>query len=137
MARAILGAVLIAALASTTGAVGTSVPAAAKNNNNTGAISGLPGMIAECWRLLAPGGVMVHVDVPIQPGYIGLADQALNHWQVRHNNEPSWQVWADADIPRYLRDAGFVQDDSFAGTEGEGPAGTWYVYGGRKPADAA
>ena len=41
MARAILGAVLIAALASTTGAVGTSVPAAAKNNN-TGAIVGRP-----------------------------------------------------------------------------------------------
>ncbi len=42
MARAILGAVLIAALASTTGAVGTSVPAAAKDN--TGAIVG--GLIA-------------------------------------------------------------------------------------------
>ena len=42
MARAVLGAVLIAALASTSGAVGTSVPAAAKDN--TGAIVG--GLIA-------------------------------------------------------------------------------------------
>lgn len=43
MARAIVGAVLIAALASTAGAVGTSVPAAAKSNN-TGAVVG--GLIA-------------------------------------------------------------------------------------------
>jgi hypothetical protein len=42
MARGILGAVLIAALASTTGAVGMSVPAAAKDN--TGAVVG--GLIA-------------------------------------------------------------------------------------------
>ena len=42
MARAILGAVLIAALVSTTGAVGVSAPAAAKDN--TGAIVG--GLIA-------------------------------------------------------------------------------------------
>ena len=42
MARAILGAVLIAALASTSGAVGGSAPAAAKDN--TGAIVG--GLIA-------------------------------------------------------------------------------------------
>ena len=42
MAKAILGAVLIAALASTTGAVGVSVPAAAKDN--TGAVVG--GLIA-------------------------------------------------------------------------------------------
>jgi hypothetical protein len=57
MARAILGAVLIAALASATGAVGTSVPAAAKNNN-TGAVVG--GLIAGAVIGAAVAGAASH-----------------------------------------------------------------------------
>ncbi len=93
----------------------------------------LPAMIAECWRLLSPGGAAVHLDVPIQPGHLGLVDQVLNEWQVRHNNEPSWQIWAEADIPRYLREAGFPEDTLFHGPVSQGERDVWFAYGGRKP----
>ncbi|WP_164857266.1 class I SAM-dependent methyltransferase [Sphingomonas crocodyli] len=98
---------------------------------------GLPAMIAECWRLLRPGGIAVHIDVPIQPGQIGLVDQVLNDWQVQHNNERSWRLWAEADVPGYLEEAGFPVNTSFAGPVAQGAKDVWYVYGGRKPEKAA
>lgn len=94
---------------------------------------GIPEMIAECWRLLRPGGVAVHLDVPIQPGTIGLVDQVLNDWQVQHNNERSWQIWAEADVPAYLRNAGFPEETRFHGPVSQGGRDVWYAYGGRKP----
>lgn len=97
----------------------------------------LPAMIAECWRLLAPGGVAVHLDVPIQPGYLGLVDQVLNDWQVQHNNERSWRLWADADVPAFLRTAGFPDDASFAEHVNQGERDIWFAYGGRKPERSA
>lgn len=94
---------------------------------------GLPAMVAECWRLLRPGGVAVHLDVPIQPGHIGLVDQVINDWQVQHNNERSWQLWAEADVPTYLREAGFPEEARFHGPISQGGRDVWFVYGGRKP----
>lgn len=95
--------------------------------------AGLPAMLSECWRLLRPGGVAVHIDVPTQRAHLPLVDQVLNDWQVQHNNEPSWRMWAEADVPRLLSLAGFAASDSFAGPLGQGSKDVWYVYGGRKP----
>jgi SAM-dependent methyltransferase len=93
---------------------------------------GLPKMIAESYRVLAPGGIALHVDVPSQPGYSKLFDQVLNDWQVRFNGEPFWMGWADADIRGHLRKAGFRGADMVAEHAGRAEGGTWFCHGGRK-----
>ncbi|MGB1877006.1 MAG: class I SAM-dependent methyltransferase [Rhodospirillaceae bacterium] len=91
--------------------------------------------IAEIWRVLAPGGISFHMDVTNQPGYQGLVDQVLNDWQIRHNGEPFWMGWADADLPALMTAAGYPADCQFTGyrkrTQG---AGDWFVHGAQKPA---
>ena len=90
--------------------------------------------IAEIWRVLKPGGISYHMDVPNQPGYQGLVDQVLNDWQVRHNGEPFWMGWADSDLSALMTEAGYPEDAKFCGyrarTQG---AGDWFVHGARKP----
>ena len=84
-------------------------------------------MLAESRRVLRPGGVAVHQDVPIR-GSRSLFERYLFAWETRYNNEPFWQVFADADVMRLLQDAGFAPD-SIAETELpklDGP-GAWYV----------
>ena len=91
--------------------------------------------IAEIWRVLKPGGISFHMDVPNQPGYQGLVDQVLNDWQIRHNGEPFWMGWAEADLPGLMTAAGYPEDCQFSGyrkrTQG---VGDWFVHGAQKPA---
>jgi ubiquinone/menaquinone biosynthesis C-methylase UbiE len=95
----------------------------------------LPAMIAEAWRVLKPGGVMFHMDVPTQPGTIGLCDQVLNEYQVRHNGEPFWMGWADADVRRLMDEAGVPSECQFTDYVTPPERGSpWFCYGARKPA---
>jgi SAM-dependent methyltransferase len=84
-------------------------------------------LCAESRRLLRPGGIAIHQDVPIR-GKRTLFERYLFDWETRYNNEPFWQVFADADVPRLLAQAGFAPE---AVTETQvrrvdGP-GTWYL----------
>lgn len=84
-------------------------------------------MLAESHRLLRPGGLAVHQDVPIR-GYRTPFERYLFAWETRYNNEPFWQVFADADVTQLLRAAGFAAH-SIIETELpklDGP-GAWYV----------
>ena len=67
----------------------------------------LPQIMAEAYRLLAPGGVFLNLDVPYQPAVTPLIRQITNHWQVRHNGEPFWTGFATMDLKEKLIDAGF------------------------------
>jgi SAM-dependent methyltransferase len=84
-------------------------------------------LFAESRRLLRPGGIAIHQDVPIR-GERTLFERYLFDWETRYNNEPFWQVFAEADVPRLLAQAGFAPE---AVTETQvrrvdGP-GTWYL----------
>ena len=84
-------------------------------------------LFAESRRLLRPGGIAVHQDVPIR-GKKTLFERFMFDWETRYNNEPFWQIFADANVPRLLAQAGFAPQ---AITETEvrrvdGP-GTWYI----------
>jgi ubiquinone/menaquinone biosynthesis C-methylase UbiE len=94
--------------------------------------AGLPKMIAECYRVLAPGGIALHVDVPSQPENSKLFDQVLNDWQVRYNGEPFWMGWADADVRGHMREAGFADADMIAEAIRRDDGGAWFCHGGRK-----
>ncbi len=94
----------------------------------------LPRVIAECWRVLKPGGVVLHMDVPTQVSILGLADQVMNDWQVRHNGEHFWTGWAEADVRALMRASGYPESAIIAEhvrRNETGPA--WFVHGARKP----
>jgi ubiquinone/menaquinone biosynthesis C-methylase UbiE len=89
-------------------------------------------ILKECWRLLKPGGLMLHLDVPYHAHRLPLVKQVTNDWQVRHNGEPFWSGFVDLDMKAELAKAGFPEDQSFADYESAGPA-TYFFFGGRKP----
>ena len=70
----------------------------------------MPRIMRECRRLLAPGGVCIHQDVPTQRGRFDAFGQFLSEWQKDNNDEPYWIDYADADLPAMLVDAGFDGD---------------------------
>ena len=71
----------------------------------------MPAIAAECHRLLAPGGVCIHQDVPIQTDRLDAFMRFLSSWQKDHNDEPFWEDFATADLPSMLVDAGFLQSN--------------------------
>ncbi len=89
-------------------------------------------ILSECWRLIRPGGLVLHLDVPYQPDRMPLIKQVTNHWQVRHNGEPFWSGFAGLDMKQEAIAAGFDPAHAFAIYEAAGPA-TFYFFGGRKP----
>ncbi|MEM6585106.1 MAG: class I SAM-dependent methyltransferase, partial [Pseudomonadota bacterium] len=88
-------------------------------------------IMKECHRLLKPGGLALHLDVPYQPSQIPLIKQVTNNWQVRHNGEPFWSGFADLDMKEVAISAGFDADSAFATYEAVGPA-AYHFFGGRK-----
>jgi SAM-dependent methyltransferase len=98
-------------------------------------LKALPRVIAECYRVVKPGGVVLHMDVSTQVSFLGLADQVMNDWQVRHNGEHFWTGWAEADVRALMLDAGYPESGiiaEHAQRNETGPA--WFVHGARKPA---
>ena len=96
----------------------------------------LPRVLAECWRVLRPGGVAIHMDVPTQIARLPLADQVMNDWQVRHNGEHFWTGWAEADVRTIMLELGYPEENLFAEHVQRSPSGpVWFVHGVRKPND--
>lgn len=90
-------------------------------------------ILKECWRLVRPGGLVLHLDVPYHYHRLPLTRQVTNHWQVRYNGEPFWSGFTALDMKQELIEAGFDPETAFADYEQAGPA-TYFVFGGRKPA---
>lgn len=109
-------------------------------------------VLRECHRLLAPGGVMVHMELPDEASMSDYGNFFWN-WDTRNNNEPWYTAYREQDPLALCAEAGFAADDCFKqlipdlrgfGTEryaqflrGELPApphgaGGWFVFGARK-----
>lgn len=71
----------------------------------------MPAIARESFRLLRPGGVCLHQDVPIQEKTLDDFTRFLSQWQVSHNGEAFWMDFASADLPAMLIDTGFASDD--------------------------
>ena len=106
-------------------------------------------VMAECNRLLAPGGLMAHAETPPYEGMEPF-DAFMLDWDSTNNNEPFWRRSHELDLPKLTRDAGFDADKMFsvmapsayqiADAERSGTfqggdfggGGVWFIYGCEK-----
>lgn len=94
----------------------------------------LPRIFAEAHRLLRPGGVMLHIEVPIRRS--APFDQFLTNWDATNNNEPFWSTLAEMDLVAPAVAAGFAADSVFETVVPTcfAKAGDWLGIGARKAA---
>ena len=106
-------------------------------------------VMAECNRLLAPGGLMAHAETPPYEGMEPF-DAFMLDWDSTNNNEPFWRRSHELDLPKLTTDAGFDADKMFsvmapsayqiADAERSGTfqggdfggGGVWFIYGCEK-----
>ncbi len=69
-----------------------------------------PKIIKECHRLLKPGGVMIHGDLP-QLEEVDPYRQFIYTNETHYNNEPFWTKYRTLDLKRIAIDAGFLPDN--------------------------
>jgi ubiquinone/menaquinone biosynthesis C-methylase UbiE len=65
-----------------------------------------PAIIKECHRLLKPGGVMIHADLP-QLDEVDPYRQFIYTNETYYNNEPFWTKYRTMDLRKIATDAGF------------------------------
>jgi SAM-dependent methyltransferase len=74
------------------------------------------GLLRESLRLLRPGGVCVHQDVPLRfPGLSEFRKFEMS-WDTLNNNEPYWEAYANADLQPEFRAAGFAEECIYVGS---------------------
>ncbi len=107
----------------------------------------LKNIIRECYRLLKPGGLMVHAETPEFKG-MDLYDQFILDWDTYNNNEPFWGSLKEIDLKKLSEECGFnsslffkkiqtsaVQNEYATGRTklfqgGDfGGAGAWFLFG--------
>jgi 2-polyprenyl-3-methyl-5-hydroxy-6-metoxy-1,4-benzoquinol methylase len=113
--------------------------------------SALPRIIGEGVRVLAPGGLMLHLEQPEYTDAMPLYEQFIRDWDAFNNNEPFWSSMHALDIHEIMAEKGLPHDCQFVTGvtavvdetvfpkqgqgEGEdhGRAASWHAYGAWKP----
>ncbi len=106
-------------------------------------------IMAECHRLLRPGGLMLHGEVPQYAG-MDPYDAFILDWDTYNNNEPFWGPVHDMDLEKLAEGAGFSREkviqvlapSAFAAAEAKrthkfqggdfGGGGQWFAFGAWK-----
>ncbi|QLE41287.1 class I SAM-dependent methyltransferase [Nostoc sp. C052] len=78
-------------------------------------------VMQESYRLLAPGGMMIHVEAPLYR-HMDVYTQFIYDWETANNNEPFWSAARDLDLVSLVTKAGFAPDKVF---EKFVPNGAW------------
>jgi hypothetical protein len=110
----------------------------------------LPLILKQIYRVLAPDGLMLHLEQPQYKPGMPLFEQAMRDWDAFNNNEPFWSSMHEVDMHKALADAGFadaelfetsvravVDESIFPKTKTEGPedfgrAAVWEAFGAWK-----
>jgi SAM-dependent methyltransferase len=91
-------------------------------------------MMKESYRLLKPGGICLHQDVPLRYERLPEYDKFEWGWDELYNGEPFWSTYATNDCETLLRDAGFADEDLFVGFADQiDKTVKWFVACARKP----
>ncbi|WP_104901068.1 class I SAM-dependent methyltransferase [Nostoc sp. 'Peltigera membranacea cyanobiont' N6] len=78
-------------------------------------------VMQESYRLLAPGGMMLHLEAPLYR-HMDVYTQFIFDWETANNNEPFWSAVRDLDLVTLATEAGFTADKTF---EKFVPNGAW------------
>lgn len=70
----------------------------------------------ETRRLVAPGGIVMHVEQPQYTPEMPFFEQAMRDWDAFYNAEPFWSKMHELDLDEAMEEAGFARD--------------WLVHGG-------
>jgi len=68
---------------------------------------GMAKIMAETRRLLAPGGLVLHVEQPQYGEDMPVFEQAMRDWDAFYNNEPFWTKLHEIDLDAAMVKAGF------------------------------
>lgn len=112
--------------------------------------SSMQRIFKETYRLLAPGGIVLHVEQPQYGQDMSLFEQAMRDWDAFYNAEPFWTKMHEADLDAWMVQAGFAKDSLIHGGvtavvdksvfpdaaddtgEDYGRKAAWHVIGARK-----
>ena len=64
-------------------------------------------VMRETYRLLKPGGMVLHIEQPPYTNEMPLFEQAMRDWDAFYNNEPFWTTLHSLDWVQLMVDAGF------------------------------
>ncbi len=78
-------------------------------------------VMQESYRLLAHGGMMIHVEAPLYR-HLDVYTQFIYDWETANNNEPFWSAVRDLDLVSLATEAGFAAEKTF---EKFVPNGAW------------
>jgi SAM-dependent methyltransferase len=91
-------------------------------------------MMREARRVTAPGGIVIHQDVPIRSAPT-LVAQVERGWDEKFNGEIFWNAYAGDDLLADMRNAGFAEESvTETRIEKVSGAGGWYLLAGEQPA---
>jgi ubiquinone/menaquinone biosynthesis C-methylase UbiE len=68
-------------------------------------------IIQEIYRVLKPGGLMLHIEQPQYTPDMPLYEQFMRDWDAFHNNEPFWGAMHEVDMKSWMLSAGFGADN--------------------------
>ena len=91
-------------------------------------------IFSEARRVLRPGGVVVHQDVPMKGADFSAFEKFIFAWQTKNNDEPFWDEFLATQAPDVMLEAGFAADEVLETTVRmrDGPR-AWYIVLGEKP----
>jgi SAM-dependent methyltransferase len=96
-------------------------------------------VMQESYRLLAPGGMMLHLEAPLYR-HMDMYTQFIYDWETANNNEPFWSAVRDLDLVMLATEGGFAADKTFekfvpsaiSQNVNSGSRGTWFVVAATK-----
>ena len=105
----------------------------------------LPKIMSEMYRVLKPGGLMIHLEQPQYHDDMPLFEQFMRDWDSYNNNEPFWSAMHEIDLTGLMYNLGFDKDNVWHASmtslsrledekaaEDHGRAAAWHAYVGRK-----
>lgn len=67
-------------------------------------------VFAECYRVLRPGGLMIHMELPLNAD-VDAYEQFYLDWDAYYNKEPFYKSLRDLDVRQAVVDSGFAADN--------------------------